>query len=126
MILNTIKLLLPAIVPSWRFFDWIAPSPRVEFKTGDDEWTKFQLRPQSLTPLQSVKRLFWNPIWNDYLFVMSCAERLMQNPTAHSEHQIITHIKKYHDVKQMLQFRLIFITRDNQQETYISDIHHDI
>jgi len=50
----------------------------------------------------------------------------MQNPTDHSEQQIIHHIKKYHDIKNTLQFRLIFITRDNQQETYISDVYHDI
>lgn len=30
-VLNSFRLLLPAIVPSWRFFDEIAPSPRVEY-----------------------------------------------------------------------------------------------
>ena len=26
-----IRLLLPALIPSWRFFDVVAPSPRIEF-----------------------------------------------------------------------------------------------
>ena len=25
------RYVLPALIPSWRFFDYIAPSPRIEF-----------------------------------------------------------------------------------------------
>ena len=28
---NPFKLLLPALIPSWSFFDVIAPSPRIEY-----------------------------------------------------------------------------------------------
>jgi hypothetical protein len=46
--LQTLKLLLPALIPSWRFFDTIAPSPRIEFtllKTAQDAsgaWREFR------------------------------------------------------------------------------------
>ena len=33
--LQTVKLLLPALIPSWRFFSTIAPSPRIEFALLD-------------------------------------------------------------------------------------------
>jgi len=124
--MQTLQLLLPALLPSWRFFDWIAPSPRIEFSVGDDVWVEFQPRPQSLSLSQSITRLFWNPQWNDFLFTSSCAERLMQNPKEHSERQIIAMIQKYHRITKPFQFRLMFITRDHKQITYISDTHHDI
>ena len=31
---NALRLLLPALIPSWRFFDVIAPSPRIEYALG--------------------------------------------------------------------------------------------
>jgi hypothetical protein len=99
MMLETLKLLLPALVPSWRFFDEIAPSPRIEFtllKTPQDtpaRWQEFRPRPQSL-PLRSlIKRMFWNARWNEYLFLVSCAERLVSNPTQHSEREIAKRIQ---------------------------------
>ena len=32
-VFKTLRLLLPVLIPSWRFFSAIAPSPRVEFVT---------------------------------------------------------------------------------------------
>ncbi len=37
-------------------------------------------------------RLVWNAHWNEALFVVSCAERLVANPTAHSENEIFRRI----------------------------------
>ena len=34
----------------------------------------------------------WNPCWNESLFLVSCAERLLQNPTQHSEDEILNRI----------------------------------
>ena len=28
---NVLKLLIPALLPSWNFFDYITPSPRIQF-----------------------------------------------------------------------------------------------
>ena len=48
--LHGLKLLLPALIPSWRFFDTIAPSPRIEYALLHDPhaaaaWREFRPRP---------------------------------------------------------------------------------
>ncbi len=138
--LQTLKLLLPALIPSWRFFDTIAPSPRIEFtllKTEHDasgRWQEFRPRPARLPIGSMLKRLFWNPRWNESLFLVSCAERLMASPTEHSSQEILNRIeaelqRKSIDVSATpyLQFRLVFLSREGAQLqrhiTFISPIH---
>jgi hypothetical protein len=138
--LQTLKLLLPALIPSWRFFDWVAPSPRIEFAllaTAQDVssiWQEFRPRPLELPAFGFAKRLFWNPHWNESLFLVSCAERLVENPTEHSIQEIISRIKA--DLTRnsvdviatpYLQFRLAFISRNGtelqKQITFISSVY---
>lgn len=126
-IVEPLKLLLPALVPSWRFFDWIAPAPRIEIlMEGQNDWREWRPRPQSIKPHHYIIRLFWNPQWNDHLFMASCAERLMQNPTDHSEQEIIKRIR--HDLRDTtaknFQFRLVFFARDTAWVTYVSRIYN--
>ena len=122
--LKTVKLLLPALIPSWRFFDTIAPSPRIEFtllKAAHDvpeNWQEFRPRPAHLSLGSMLKRLFWNPRWNETLFLVSCAERLMENGAEHSAHEIAKRIQTELEQKavysrQMLyfKFRLAFVHR---------------
>ena len=84
--LRPLALLLPALIPSWRFFDVIAPSPRIEFAmlTSPDSaavWQAFRPRPARVALSTMLGRLFWNPRWNESLFLVSCAERLVdQDP----------------------------------------------
>lgn len=120
---SPLKLLLPALIPSWNFFDVIAPSPRVEYarlrSIGDasGEWKAFRPRPQRLSPLEMLTRLVWNPRWNESLFLVSCAERLGDAETAHSETEIFKRIAA--DVvrgpqdaeRPWLCFRVIFVSR---------------
>lgn len=139
--LNSLKLLIPALIPSWRFFDLIAPSPRVQFALLDsqqgtaEEWYDFNPRPEHLAFGEMLFRLIWNPGWNETLFVMSCAERLMENPTEHSESEIMKRIQKEVKTHHLalnnneithLQFRLFVVERQGEvlQEsvTYYSRI----
>jgi hypothetical protein len=96
--LKSLKLLAPVLFPSWRFFDTIAASPRIEVirLTAADEavgdWQPFRPRPQKLSYAAILHRLFWNPDWNETLFLTSCAERLLENPTEHSVREISTRI----------------------------------
>lgn len=89
-----LKLLLPALAPSWRFFDSIGPSPRIEYaltQTPQDEpadWRELRPRPAVLTFRDMLRGLFWNPDRNESLFLTSCAERLLAAPTAHSREEI--------------------------------------
>lgn len=96
--LATLRLLLPALIPSWRFFDSVRPSPRIEFalfdvsNTRDIEWHAFQAHVPHLPLSAMLKRLFWNPDWNDYLYSMSCAARLLDEPTRAREEALLRRV----------------------------------
>lgn len=126
--LHTLKLLLPVLVPSWRFFDFIEASPRVEYLVlggGDghsEQWQEFRPRPRHISPAEMIGRLFYNPVWNEHLFLMSCAERLVRSPDQHSQQQILDaiqcHLIQHHPnlpASAQLQFRLVFLSRRAQK-----------
>ena len=127
---NTLKLLLPAVIPSWRFFDFIAPSPRVQYallSTADglaESWQEFRSKPQTTSVFTMLGRMLWNPRVNESLFLVSCAERLVDYPTQHSEDEILQRIARQlvRDMTEAelqsqmyLQFRLVFINRIETQ-----------
>lgn len=66
-----------------------------------------------------LRRLFWNPIWNETLFLVSCAERIMENPTEHSMNEIETRIRaalaRDSNPAPYLQFRLAFVSRQGEE-----------
>lgn len=130
--LKTLKLLLPALFPSWRFFDVIAPSPRIQFallnadQKSAEEWHEFRPRPAHLPFKQMLRRMLWNPRWNESLFLVSCSERLLENPTQHSEDEILNRIKadlvanESHETLTTathLQFRLLLVQRQASEIT---------
>lgn len=130
-LLQTFKLLLPALIPSWDFFESIAPSPRIQFSLLNSEnqiektWTEFRPRPQSVSFTKMLKRMLWNPRWNESLFLVSCAERIVGNSSSelilHSEQEILKRIKN--DLLQKhksltashFQFRLVFVQRQGKE-----------
>lgn len=134
MIFKIFKLLLPALIPSWRFFDVIAASPRIQYRVFSNKkdkviWEDYRPRPAYIAFLTMLKRLFWNPWWNDTLFLTACAERIMQQDCNHAVHTIATHILK--DLEkadpQNMQFRLIYLYREGttlkSEETYLSPVY---
>ena len=121
---NPLQLLLPALIPSWNFFDVIAPSPRIEYaltasaETAPDGWREFRPRPVRVRPREMAARLLWNPRWNESLFLVGCAERLIDQPTAHSEDEIFKRIvadlaRGPETVAGWLWFRLVFVARED-------------
>lgn len=125
--LKAFRLLLPALVPSWRFFDVIAPSPRIEYALSAEPegepaaWREFRPRPARLSPFVMLARLVWNPRWNETLFLVSCAERLVDQPTAHSQDEIIRRIAgdlaltpEAASLAPWLWFRLVFVRREGE------------
>jgi len=119
--LHTLKLLLPALVPSWRFFDTIAPSPRIEYtylqtlQDMPENWHEFRPRPVHIPFVTMLKHMVWNPRWNESLFLTSCAERLLDIPTAHSEAEIRKRLEielaNSPDALPYWQFRLVLLSR---------------
>lgn len=116
-----IKLLLPALIPSWRFFDEITPSPRIEFALLQSEadvpqWQELERRPPTLSLWQMFTRMFHNPRWNEALFLVSCAERLSNNPTEHSRREIVNRILAQVGTQApYMQFRLAFVSLNGAQ-----------
>lgn len=80
-----VKLLLPILFPSWRFFSSIGPSPRIDLGFFAEEgespahWIPFRPIPPKIVFSQHIVRLFHNPEWNELLYINSCAERLFEN-----------------------------------------------
>ncbi|MEL6521238.1 MAG: hypothetical protein AAFQ66_09745 [Pseudomonadota bacterium] len=121
--MNTLSLILPALIPSWRFFRTIEPSPRVDWafvpeNHNPPDWQPYASRPTTVAALDMVLRLIWNPHWNDSLFVVSCAERIQNAPTDHSIREIrrrvlaqIAQSGQLSSSRQAL-FRLVFVRRD--------------
>jgi hypothetical protein len=123
-------LLLPGLIPSWEFFKAIEPSPRVQWRLfaapleDGEGWNEFRPRPQKLSLLTILRRLIWNPRWNDSLYLVSLSERLMLIPNQHSVDEIFDRLNFYisapdtaGDSPLMLQFRLIFVRREGEQIT---------
>ncbi len=123
--LRTVQLLLPAVIPSWRFFKSIEPSPRVEWAMASTytekpkDWHEFRPRPDHLPLTAFIRHMFWNPCWNESLFLVSLSERLMDTPTDHSVEEIfrrvITEIRRSVPAEHHLpfcRFRVVFVHRE--------------
>jgi len=124
-----LMLILPAIIPSWRFFDVIAASPRIEYriirKQGETatKWMPFRPTPQTLSIREMITRLIWNPWWNENLYLVSCAERVFHSQCDHAKHVIAAFVKRHaldsEPLALQTQFRILFIYReDNKIQTY--------
>jgi hypothetical protein len=119
------SLFLPTVIPSWRFFKTVEASPRIEYrliakgKTG--AWQEDRPRPAHLGMGQILKRMLWNPDWNEQLYLVSCSERLIEAPSQHSVDEINLRIARALPAAQrageeaVLQFRLVFLSRDRDR-----------
>lgn len=102
-----IHLFLPVLFPSWRFFAVIEPSPRIEFcvrragvggELGDLvlPWRELYPRPARVGVGQALTRLVFNPHVNERLFLVTCAERLVEHgdarPAACARAHIAAHV----------------------------------
>lgn len=62
--------------------------------------------------------MFWNPDWNEQLFLVTLAERLDAAPTRHSVDEINMRIAariEARDRSEKLQFRVVFVCRDGDR-----------
>lgn len=95
-----LKLLLPVLFPSWRFFSGIDPSPRIDIgflKAGESdpvEWIEMNVLPQRLGIWEGIGRLFHNPVWNDRLYINTCAEHLYEFNSEFREEEIASRLMR--------------------------------
>ena len=93
-----LKLILPVIFPSWRFFSSIGPSPRIHIaflQHENDEpyaWQEFRPRPVKVSLKNGLWRLLHNPEWNETLYINTCAERLFEGYSEMREQEIMRRI----------------------------------
>jgi len=94
MKIHMIKLLLPILFPSWRFFSSIGPSPRIEVGFTADkncepqQWGPFRPLPKRINLALGVRQLFHNPLWNEHLYISTCAEHLFEGYSEFREREI--------------------------------------
>ncbi len=117
---NTVRLILPALIPSWRFFKTVAPSPRVEYRlheaAGTTPWQEADPRPVHVGGAEMLRRMLWNARWNEALFLSTCAERLIATEDGFFERELNQRIAaRLPDQSGKLQFRLIFVVREGDQ-----------
>lgn len=89
-----LKLLLPILFPSWRFFSSIGPSPRIEVgfvadkNSEPQEWLPFRPLPKKVNFSLGMQQLFHNPLWNERLYISTCAEHLFEGYSEFREREI--------------------------------------
>jgi len=95
---NMLKLLLPILFPSWRFFSSIGPSPRIQISFLQDEnaqshnWQAFRPLPARVSFWSGLGRLLLSPERNETLFINTCAERLFDEYSPMREQEIMRRI----------------------------------
>ena len=137
--IRALSLLLPVLMPSWRFFALVAPSPRIEYtflpgpKGEAENWQAFRPIPNKLGLLETLERLVANSHWNDSLFLTSCAERYLQDASRRHYDYIVARLRDDLGASQVscltqrhFQFRIMLVYRDQddiiEEEVHRSDI----
>ena len=59
--------------------------------------------------------LFWNPDWNETLFLVSCAERLAVEPTAHAQNEIADRLSRRLGISGPVSYRIALVAREGDQ-----------
>ncbi len=124
--LKLLSLLLPALIPSWRFFKEVGPSPRVEYRLNGGPWHLATARPGRFSPVRSLRSLVWNPHWNDTLYLISLSERLLTDPDRYGTHvpeELRARIARRVPGPASLEFRILLVSRDGTHLAYQSTCH---
>lgn len=90
-----IGLFLPVLFPSWRFFETIGASPRIEVGLGA-RWVSAVSLPSSLTAFDLVWRILWNPQRNEALYLTALAERALADPVGPAQGLLAARLAQRH------------------------------
>lgn len=113
---NLYGLLMPTLFPSWRFFEEVGPSPRIEYRTEvDAPWLPVTDLPERLGPWTMLRRLFFSPGWNEHLFLVSTATRLAVDPMVRDVEEIAARLSRRLGPSgaTAYQFRISFVARED-------------
>lgn len=77
------------------------------------EWTKARPRPAHLSFAAMLGRMLWNHRRNETLFLVSCAERLVDAPSDHGAKEIRKRLARDLGAPEGVpRFRLVFVRRE--------------
>jgi hypothetical protein len=134
-LLTGLRLLLPAMVPSWRFFNAVGDSPRIDHAVTtapdapDPTWVEVRDRVARLSLAAMARRMVWNPDWNEGLFLVSLAERLVTSDdphtVAHSERELLMRVARRVPAPSdaWLRVRVRLVGRDEECVVHVSAAH---
>lgn len=109
-------------MPSWQFFNEVAPSPRIEFAVLDtkdqeiSQWQDLVSRKQEYKISDFFKSIFFNPEWNQKLYLINCAEKIVISQSKHAVKEIFKAIleKLKLEGDKFVCFRLVFISKKSE------------
>lgn len=109
-----IQLFLPVLFPSWRFFQEIGPSPRIEVRQSkNDHWVPLWTLPAKLSPAQFLFRLMFNADWNRKLYLVSTCIRYSVEPDDFTQSELTKGISELLPQKsEHVDFRIVYHARE--------------
>lgn len=118
-----LRSLISALISNWQFFKESTLAPVIEVNVDGADWQELSLRPKSQSFFDIVKSLFFNPHWNEALFIMDCAERLVLEKSQEDEDELTERIKLKLSTQnaKYFEFRIIFISKDQKEIVFNSD-----
>ena len=96
---HSLALFLPALAPSWRFFEEIKPSPRIEIAVLRGEraearrWSEFRPKPETVSIGALIVRLVFNPHRNENLYLLTACEKLLLEESQAARRTILARIR---------------------------------
>lgn len=137
--LGVFRWLLPALIPSWRFFDRIGPAPHVEYALADAqdseadglEWHPVFPRLAYESVGAMLTRLVWSPSRNEALYLVSCAERLLEDPTPTRANRLWARVADRVCLEQpttstgrltSMRIRICILTRAQERGTVVEEV----
>ena len=111
--MKTLTLFLSAIVSSWQFFKESARETIIEVSSDEIQWQVLKLRDERRSLLEFFTGIFYNAKWNEALYIMDCAERLLTDIRQRNIDELMDRLVLYLRSRQLLtssklKYRLLY------------------
>lgn len=112
-------LILPILFPSWNFFDRLGPRLEIEY-SFEKKWKVLSRPPNETKFWKTLLKLFINQEQNEYLFLISVAERYLASQNPSDLALLAARLRRFQPAENVLPVRLrilqdgkiVFTTRE--------------